>query len=472
MLKKHGSKQIELSGYFEISKESPKVLYEINMWIFIPASLNNNSYSKEEFFDDFNSYTRYNAPNLTLNSLNDFLNPKNPLTRLQNISHTKDNFNLIEYELKTLLNILKVASIKELATLEAMSRFSRYEAERNAEVQIEKLEDILNKLQKISKTSPSIFSTIYNLSLEGVSLRIEKSLYRMYQLFPNKRTFIISKIDTQRFFREEMGFKSITTDDENLNSQVIYREHLIKKWSESIMYITMEKSKTLGGIGHIFLGSAAAIAMLIAGIITILTARWLGQNSFYWFLTAMLAYSLKDRIKEILKAIFLRKMSTLFSDRVNDIVAPRNRHRCGKSKESVSFPKFYNITSDVKTLRFNDKHDLDIKKYQEDIIHYKKSVTIRTKTLYKKHSRLFGIKEIMRFDFRRWFHKMDKKTERCFMPKGESLAPVKGDREYHFTLIIKVRNNNKTTLERYRIIANSHKIRKIEKESKRLDEED
>lgn len=463
MLKRHGSKQVEFSGYFEISKESPKALYEIDIWVFIPASLNNNSYSKNEFFDDFNSYTRYNAPNLTLNSLNDYFNSKNPLTRLQNIPHTEENFKLIEYELKTLLNTLKVSSIQALATLEAMTKFSNFEAVRNAEIQINRLENILKKLQEIFKESPPIFSTIYNLSLEGISLRIEKCLYIIYKLFPEKKTFIISKINSQRSFREKMGFKSITTEDENLNSQVIYREHLIKKWSESIMYITMEESKTQGGIGHIFLGSAAAIAMLIAGMITLISAHWLGQDTIYWFLTALLAYSLKDRIKDILKTIFLKKMSTLFSDRVNDIVTPINKRRCGKSRESVLFPPFNDIASKVQTLRFNDKHDLDIKKYQEDIIHYKKSVIIKTKTLYKNHSRLFGIKEIMRFDFRRWFHKMDRKTEKCYIPQEGVLVPVKGDREYHFTLIIQITADKKITLERYRVIANSHRIRMIKK---------
>ncbi len=259
----------------------------------------------------------------------------------------------------------------------------------------------------------------------------------------------------------KMGFSSITSQSESTNSQVVYREHLIKKWSENIMYISMEKSKTQRGISHLFLGSAAAVAMLIAGMITLVSTKWLGQESLYFLLTALLAYSLKDRIKDVLKSVFLRRMSNLFSDRVKDIVTPLNRRKCGKSRERVTFPAFKDLDIDIQKHRFNFKDDLSIKQYQEDIIHYKKNVNVKTSVLYKNHSRLFGIKEIMRFDFRRWFYKMDRQNEKCYIPQEDKLITVKGEREYHFTVIVQIKTSKKTKIERYRIIANNSRIRGI-----------
>lgn len=465
MLKRHGNRIVDYSRYFEISTEKQVEEYDIDIWFFIPSHLNTKKYTTDTFFMDFSTYTRYSAPNLTLNSLIDSQNEKNPLARLQNSKHIKSQYSQIEYELKTLLNTLKMTSIQTIATLKAMKRYSKYEAERNLEVQMTRFNDILETLKNLYSSSPKEFHNIYLLALEGVSLRIENTLYKLYKFCDNSRNKILSEIERQRKFRSSMDFVSIASEDRMENNELIYREHLIKKWSESIMYINMEKSKTQKGLSHIFLGSAAALAMLFAGIITLISAKWVGQESIIWFLTALLAYSLKDRIKDVLKSIFLKRMTNLFSDRVKDIVTPIRKRKCGKSKERVTFPNFSDIEKEVRKLRFYFKDDLSIKQYQEDIIHYKKSVRIKTPVLYKNHTRLFGIKEIMRFDFRRWFHKMDRKTEKCYIPKDDELIPVKGERVYHFTLIIRVRSNKESTLERFRVVANNQKITEIIKVS-------
>lgn len=465
MIKKHGNRIIDYSNYFSISSDGAKERYGIDIWFFIPSHLNTQSYKTSNFFHDFTSYTRYSAPNLTMNSLTDFHNSKNPLTRLINLEHTSSNRKLIEYELKTLLNALKVSSIQSIITLKAMKKYSPFEANRNLSELINRLNDILNKLNELCNSCPKDFKEVYLLALEGVSLRIEKTLYTINKFSPESSKTITDEMINQRAFREDKGFSSIATEDSEENSKVIYREHLIKKWAESIMYISMQKSKAQKGISHIFLGSAAALAMLIVATITVLAAKWLGDDSKFWFLIALLAYSLKDRFKDIFKAIFLKRMANLFSDRAKDIYSPIRRKKCGKSKESVTFPEFSEIDHEVQNIRFNFKDDLSIKQYQEDIIHYQKRVKINSNILYKNHTRLFGIKEIIRFDFRRWFHKMDKINEKCFIPKDGNVITVKGEREYHFTVIIQVRTAKETTIQRFRIVANNKYIKDIIKVS-------
>lgn len=465
MLKKHGNRVIDYSSFFTIDNEEREESYDIDIWFFIPSHLNIKKYTKDDFFRDFSTYTRYSAPKLSLNSLNDTHEDKNPLHRLLNIEHTEDNRNIIDYELKTLLNALKLSSIQAVVTLKAMKKYSAFEAERNLLKIIERLNKILELVDNLSLEAPDSFKESYLLALEGISLRIDKTLFSIFKFSPEYEELISDQLKKQREFRRKKGFGSIATENNSVNNRVIYREHLIKKWSESIMYINMEKSKTQKGISHIFLGTAAAVAMLIAGIITLITAKWVGQESLIWFLIALVAYSLKDRFKDILKSIFLKRMRSLFSDRVKDIVTPIRKSKCGKSKERVSFPYFSEIKDEIKKTRFNFKDDLSIKQYQEDIIHYSKEVYINTSTLYKNHSRLFGIKEIIRFDFRRWFHKMDKKSEKCFIPQDGKIKIVKGEREYHFTMIIQIRTSREITTQRFRIVANNYKIKEIIKVS-------
>lgn len=461
MINKHGNRVIDYKHYFEIPKNKNSSEYNIDIWLFIPSNLHPQSYSSKDFFNDLSFYTRYNAPNLTLNSLNDFYNEKNPLYRLGSVKHVKENYSRIEYELKTLLNTLKVTSRQTIETLKAMSKFSYYEAERNLTVQCNRLNTVLDKLYSYYKDAPNDLSQLYLLTIEGVSIRIEKTLYKFYDIFPKKSLEILAEITRQREFRNSMGFSTVFGKDKQSNSNAIYKEHLIKKWSESIMYINNESSKTQKGLKHIFLGSAAAVAMLVAGIITIIATKWLGEETIYWFVTALIAYSLKDRIKDILKAIFLRRASTILSDRILNIVSPGSKKRCGKSRESVDFPGFSSLPKNIKELRFKQREDLDIKQFQEEIIHYTRSVKLNTRKLYKGHSRLLGIKEIMRFDLRKWFYKMDKVKEKCYYPEEEKLVETQGEREYHFSAIVKTSNNNEIQIRRYRITANNKKIKKV-----------
>lgn len=461
MIKRHGKRLLEYKNYFELPKEKSKSKYEINMWFFIPNNLHHMNYGVNDFFDDISLYTRYKAPNLTLNSLIDFYNEKNPLYRLGIIPHTKENINRIEYELKTLLNTLKVTTRQTIETLKAMEKYSYYEAERNLTLQCDRMEVVLDKLHEYYKETPTFLSQPYLLTLEGTSIRIEKTFYQLYKVFPKLARDIVKRIERQRDFRLSLGFKSIFNRDQENNSNAVYREHLIKKWAESIMYLDIESSKTQKGLKHFFLGSAAAIAMMVAGIITIIASKWWGNETLYWFITALVAYSLKDRIKDILKALFLRSASTIFFDRERNIVGPGSKKACGKSRESVNFPNFDTLPKEVKNLRFKLDDDLEIKKYQEEIIHYKRDVKLSTRKLYKGHSRLFGIKEIMRLDLRRWFYKMDKVKESCFIPEGDTLTPSKGEREYHFNAIVKTTYNDVKDIKRYRITANNRNIKSV-----------
>ncbi len=461
MLKKHGNMQIEFNKYFNIPKNIKHEEYTIDIWFFIPSTLLYSSYDNSDFFNDFTSYTRYNAPNLSLKTLADFNHPKNPLTRIGNKEHTRENFSEIEYELKTLLNTFKVSMQKIITTLGELNK-SDSDLSKNKLIQkIELMKQIQDRLIELNISDDKQFKDIYNLALEGLSLRIEKTFYSIYSISEEFQPLSIDVINKQRQFRINMGYSSVTSENEESNSQAIYREHIIKKWSESIMYLNIENSKTHKGLNQIFLGSAAALAMLISGIATILVARMLGGDSIYLFITALFLYSIKDRFKDLFKAIFLKRMISIFYEKVKIIQSPLSRRRCGRSMESVYFPKYEDLDKDAKKLRFYQKDDISIKQYQEDIIRYSKLVKIKTGKLYKNHTRLFGIREIMRFDLRHLFYKMDKEDEKCYLPDGNSLKQVKGDREYHFNLIVRIKNSRGSDLTRYRIVANSRKIKKV-----------
>lgn len=461
MLKKHGNKLLDYKNYFKIPRDSRKVEYNVDFWFFIPSNLHPQNYKSGDFFTDLSLYTRYNAPNLSLTSLIDLYNDKNPLYRLTVIDHIESNRNTIEYELKTLLNTLKISGMQTFETVKAMAKFSQYEAERNLNNSISNYNQVIDRLISIYRDIPREFVEVYLLAIEGATIRVEKILYKLYDLLPDKEVIISTEIKRLREIRRGFGFSTIYTKNEEDNSKSVYREHLIKKWSESIMYISNESSKTQRGLKHLIIGSAAAMAMFIVGLITLFTSRLVGEQTLLLFITALLAYSLKDRIKDILKVVLLKRASNITSDRVRNIVGPGSKIRCGKSRESINFPSFKDLPKKVRELRFKEREDLEIKQDQEDIIHYRRDVKLNSRRLYSNHSRLFGIKEIMRFDLRRWFYKMDRIHENCFIPEDGRIIKVRGEREYHFSIIIRTQTGDNSILRRYSVIANSRKVKEI-----------
>jgi len=444
MIKKHGNKQIEFSNYFDIKSDKRSEIYDIEILFNIPKSLNNGGYSPEAFFNEITTYTRYNAPYISLEQLADLNYPLNPLARLLKIDPRTENLEEIEYELKTLVNTFKFQCKK--ITKSNLFYNKTKDWDEIIKRRIVSFNSVLENLVHLSIKAPNELKKIYNMAIEGISIRIEKTLYRIYLMDKLFEDIALEEIIRQREFRESRGYMSITKADENSNSKFIYKEHLLKKWAESIMYINMEDSKTQRGLSHIFLGSAAALAMLVAGSITLIFRNLIGSDGLYFFIGAMLIYSIKDRFKDIFKSIFIKRVSLVFADRVKTVISPINRRKCGRSMEKVTFPR---------------KSDDPTQDIIVDLIHYKKHVKISTKKLYKNHSRLFGIKEIIRFDLRKIFYKMDRDVEKCYIPKDGSLVEVKGDREYIIDLEVKVKTSSNVINKKYQVIANSKRIKRV-----------
>ncbi len=147
------------------------------------------------------------------------------------------------------------------------------------------------------------------------------------------------------------------------------------------------------------------------------------------------------------------------------IFDPRNNRKCGATKERILYQEATSIPEAVQELRMKDKDLLLKTLVEEDIIQYQKQILIDSNELLTNHKRLISINEIMRLDMRKWFYRMDKDREFRFYQKGDALETIRSERVYHFTLIIgisEVYSGIEEELIRYRIIANSNGIRRID----------
>jgi|GEM_PF-2056383 len=486
-ISKRGKKQIEIRTNYSLKKtKRKKQKFCLNAYIYTPAQLGirNERYSKETFFNNFVSNTRYKTPEIELSQI---ISPEfelSPVLRLESI-FKKENFKKIKdsfilYELKTLLNIvqnqLRSGSDKLIRGIDSR-KYSEQFILNTGEVLFNNVEAIHKSIRNmVKRTEESAFSDMVKQSFlwldEGMSIRIEKSAGRIYnslsceKLLPDFCKSLIEIIRKQVDYRINSGYGTrVSRSNPAITEYMLYRENEIKKWAESSMYMSKNETNTVNNLVQIMFGAAAAVAMSVAVFASIISLKWFDSGSIYWAIIAVIAYILKDRIKEGLRVFFARFIPRFIADKVQIVIDPRTGKKCGKTKERILHKTKDSVPGATQKLRLKNKDVLLKKLVAEDIIQYQKNIVIDSNDLLGKHKRLESINEIMRLDMRHWFYRMDRDREFRFHLEGDTLETVRTERVYHFTVILgmsEVYSGMEEELKRYRIIANSNGIRRID----------
>ncbi|MBB6482176.1 hypothetical protein [Spirochaeta isovalerica] len=482
-----GRKQIEIKTDYVLRRtRKKKQRFCLNAYIYTPSQLgiHNERYSKETFFHNFVSHTRYKTPSMSFDEL---LSPGyelSPLIRLQNVFYKKDNRQPDEkyviYELKTLLNIfqkeLRLKSNRLVRGIKSGKYAEDYILENSGTLldQVESIHRIIRKLmtETADRDVSEVVRKAFSWVDEGLSLRMEKSIGRLYNSLSKKKILpglcerSIKIISDEIDLRQQAGYGTrVSISNPGRTEYLLYREQQIKKWAESSMYMSQNETKTIDRLIQIMFGAAAAVAMTFAVVASILSLRWFDSGSVYWAIIAVIAYILKDRMKDGLRIFFTRFIPRFIADKVQIIIDPRSGVACGKTKERIFHRSIDTVPSAVQTLRYKNKDVLLKELVSEDIIQYQKTFVINSNRLLSEHKRISSLNDIMRLDMRQWFYRMDTDREFRMHYNGETLNTVKIDRLYHFTIILgmsEVYSGIEEELKRYRIVANSNGIKRID----------
>ena len=151
----------------------------------------------------------------------------------------------------------------------------------------------------------------YSLADEIISLSIENVLSPLLSLFSDTdgatgKKRIRKLLERESEYRREREYAFI--DGENASDynkeRVAFRAGILKKWAHSVNYLDKKTSSLNANTGHLLAAIAAAVAMSFAVLATLYANRFFVMYSLPWIGIAIFSYSLKDRIKEGLRAIF------------------------------------------------------------------------------------------------------------------------------------------------------------------------
>ncbi len=236
-----------------------------------------------------------------------------------------------------------------------------------------------------------------------------------------------------------MHYPSVVCADTPIQNEVaLYRGHMLKKWSESAMYMGRTPNRMASQVGQVLMGIAAGAAMAFAVTAAFLTDQLFATYSLPWALMIILAYIFKDRIKELLRAFFIRYVPHLVSDRMEDLIDPAIGRKVGVSRARVRFADARSVPADVLRIRNQTTNPFRHVLKPENVIHFQKEIHLNSPRLADAHARLESITEIIRMRLSSWFTMLDEPLESRDRIEGDEIITVECRRVYHVHLVLKL----------------------------------
>ena len=480
----HDKFQLEIKYIYPFDRNVPTTEYTVEHFFFVPSNLgiNENNYSKEQFYGDGQKYIRLKTPVFTLRSMTS--GEDNPLDRLRetltDLPKDPENSEInrhYKYHLKMFCSIFKSAIRDEEVFIE--HRLSPEDQKAAAEKVVNDIRETIDKFRELRPLvhSPHITHkqmALFDFADEYMSILIEKRIFRLLAFLKKAKSPKYSEINTvllalttaERDYRIKQNYPSIAEEGKS-NETIVYRSRILKKIMGNILFLDTNV-KIEGRLREqIGMGFAAGLAMAFAT-----TFIFLSQKFFQGFTVSLVAvftiiYIFKDRIKEITKGLMIKILRKYVYD-YKTILFTSFKRKIGICRELFSFTTEDKIPQMVNRIRNKDYIvELENGYTPEEIICYKKYIRIYSGECRQllKDFKVDGVIDIFRLNVRHFLYKMDNPHKELYITDDNNdLKKINGKCYYHLNLILKYGNFRKESFyQKFRIILSRDGIRRIEK---------
>ena len=426
--------------------------YVMNMWIFVPNSLDINAakYSKEHFYRDLKSGVRLITPSYGMHELaNDdqLLPSKSLISNFNELHIAPDDTQDLIHTIKMYCAIAKSAFRDTCFSVSQETDASKCKEQcilflEDGGKIVQRFRSLLNKLNEQNSTER--IQQVLAYGDEFLSNVLEKYTYRLRDAIrrnhPNEYQQLEAKFKEilldERAYREQRGFLCVKTDDPKGNEDFVFRASLLKKFTESDLYLNATKRKNTFLVEQILYSLAAGAAMVVATLSSFFFQQRYGNFTLPFLIALVISYMFKDRLKEWLRLVFARRVSNKVFDTRTDFRV-KERH-IGWSKDSVDFIDSDKILPEVIKLRSRNALFAEVSGKDEKVLLYRKKVQLWQSELAKASPYpLRGINDILRYNITEYTRKMDNPS---FPLSGtwedNEYKPIEGKKVYHITFII------------------------------------
>ena len=463
----HDKFTIEFKVGFNTSAAIKPMKYSdfvLNTWIFVPNSLDINAakYSKEDFYRDLKSVVRLITPSYELHAL---ANDEQLLPNQSLVSNFDEMLGNPE-ETQDLFHIIKMyCAIAKSATRDACLALSQQpDAATRRESSLRFLDDVpkvVNRFRGLlmatnGKETDERTRQVLSYGDEFLSNVLEKYTYRLRDAIRLNHPEAYLELEArfkevllnEKSYREQQGYLSVKADDANGNEDFVFRASLLKKFSESDLYLNATKRKNTFLIEQILYSLAAGAAMVVATLSSFFFQQRYGNFTLPFLIALVISYMFKDRLKDWLRLIFARRVSNKVFDTRTDFRI-KGRH-IGWSKDSVDFIDSDKIIPEVMELRNRLPLFAEVSGKDEKVLLFRKKVQLWPGELAKASPfPMKGINDILRYNITEYTRKMDNPS---FPLSGtwedNQYKSVEGRKIYRLTFVMQCVYEGKTEYKR------------------------
>lgn len=480
-VKIHDRFQFEIKLGYKIEKNQPKTAYDIDTYFFIPNSLgiNRYTYTKTIFFKDIHSYIRLKTPTLLLRQIAD--PSSSPISRLSDsidnllVKRDKPASEDFEYHIKMVCSIVKSAlrDHVEFSAKRPAADLSHLIGEFVSQSRklIKQYRDLKPTLNVPTTTEKTL--AIFGFGDEFISQNIDLYGFRLLKQLQQPeagdtthlKKKLIELVKSESAYRVSCNYHEAPDEDnDRCNEALIYRRGILKKYIGSVLFLDTHKEAEGRFLEQLIIGVAAGLSMVFATMVAFFAQIKFGNFTFPLFTLLVLSYIFKDRIKELSRTYFIKKLNKSRFDHKTNIYNDE-QSKIGVCKEAVNFIRESELPGKIKRIRKKDHMtEIENRWRDEKVIVYRKQVKLfskKLKSVYKEFN-IEGVNDILRLNVNRFLTKMDNPSRKIYTLKNDDVHTLSGDRVYHFNLIIKIAMEKNSIYKRVRIIMNRSGIKRIE----------
>ena len=481
LVKIHDNFTIEMKTGFMGKAGVEKNRFNLNTWFFVPGSLdiNRSTYTKESFYRDIKSNIRLITPIFPLKEIAEGL--QSPLISIQNsiknlfLKGDEASLRELEYQFKMFNSILKSALREDVRAITKLSDDKQIDKGINEYIDL--LKTISNRFRGIEMELTVIqrFSKAIDFFLFGdefMSLLVEIHSFKLLkyiesregQLREKNAPKILDLIKQELAYKKSKGYLIVEEKSLDHNRSVILRRGILKKYSESELFVNTIKKEDGFLVRQFVYSLAAGLSMIFATIVAFSFQLKYGNFTLPFFVAIVVGYMLKDIIKELSRFYFAHKLSNKYFDLKT--VISIGKDKIGLCKESFDFISNERIPATVLKVRNRSSLlEANNKFTEEQIILYRMQVETDNK-LINKHTeyRVEGINNIIRFNIASLTHKMDNPEVPLFkLDEHDNFIFVGGEKVYFINMVLQLQHEEQIEFRHYRIVFNRDGIKEVKR---------
>lgn len=476
----HDRHQIEIKIAYKLDEFAQAE--NLSLYFFLPASLGITAatYAKQEFFNDLVDYVRIKTPVVPLRDIAGGVD--SPLQIVEAAIKTMglragtEEVAAYERQLRMFCCILKSA-LRDHAALLARrpDAGDREDIVEQFLVQVRGIASgfrALRSLLNVSTVTTDVFAK-FLFADEFVSLVIESCAYAVLQALRTSggghvathQGPLLELVRSEIAYRRQAGYPSIP-DEADDNELLLFRRSALKKYVESVLFLTTHSRRTDSVVEQTIFAVAAGLSMVFATAIAFVSQRLYGSLTLPFFVALVVSYMFKDRLKSVLRAYLSARVRRVFFDRRQHMYdGSEAAHRVGTCRESFDFVQEDRLPLEIRRLRNRD-HITEVENawLGETVFLYQKQVHLSSRWFKRMHGeyRIDGVTNILRMNVSRFLHRMDDPQKQLWICDDAGYREISGERVYHINMVVQSQSAGARDQQRYRIVLNKDGIKRIE----------